>query len=158
MTKITLMASLDRAEAGAVANAFTVRWELSSYTQYKDHKMYLVLEPESQLLQIKDEQDNMVNTLLVSKDIQFKRDVLNAPVGMIALVPYDRIDDQEDAIGRRSFLHPIVHEIQALPYNDVHFELLDARTLNPFTTQISGLQAWYSVDLVFSLYIMKSKR
>ena len=77
---------------------------------------------------------------------------------MIALVPYDRMDVQEDAIGRRSFLHPIVHEIQDLPDNNVQFELLDARTLNPFTTQISGLQAWASVDLVFSLYIMKSKR
>ena len=158
MTKITLMASLNRAEAGSVANAFTVRWELSSYAQYKDHKMYLVLEPESQFFQIEDDEDNKVSTLLVSKNIRFKRDVRNAPGGMIALVPYDRMDIQEDAIGVRSFRYPIIHEIQDLPDNNVQFELLDARTLNPFTTPVSGVQAWVSIDLVFSLYIMKSKR
>ena len=152
---ISLIASLKLAEAGSVSNKFTVDWELNNYRSYDGHKMYLVLEPQSVLIPTSATIDNEhESVILVAHGVQFSRDQRKGHPQFITYLRYP-----EDLDGLQPFVieNEVVHEINGIPDKHITFELW-SNTLSALFFAAANEQPFSDVDLVFSLYIMKSKQ
>ena len=154
LKKIDLIASMEFAEAGSVSNKFTVDWELNNYRSYDGHKMYLVLEPQSVLIPTSATITNPhESVILVAHGIQFSRDQRK---GHPQFITYLRYPEEQDDTQPRAIPKEVVHEINGIPDKYITFEVW-SNNLSALFLAAANTQPYSDIDLVFSLYIMKSK-
>lgn len=159
LKKIDLIASTEFALPNATFNKFTVEWDLSSYQQYKNNKMYLVLEPSTQIIPA------VINTvtigsivLVASKGLSLDRNFRQGQPDLITYFRCPQLATDDDYGGFvPAVTHPVVMKLRELPEKEVTFEILEnTKVRTNTTTGNNNTQIFTEVDLVFSLYIMKN--
>ena len=158
LKKLDLIASTKFALSNAAFNKFTVEWDLGSYHQYKNNKMYLVLEPTTQIIPA------VINTvtirslcLVASKGLSLDRHFRQGQTDLITYFRCPRLAaDADYGAFFPAVSHPVVIKLRELPEKEITFEILDNTKTRTNSTTGNNTQIFSEVDLVFSLYIMKN--